>query len=184
MHTAVIYRSHYGATRQYAQWIAQSLNADVLDGKGVHVRDLECYTQLIFGGGLYAGGISGAKFVARHFDRLCEKRLLFFTVGLADPALPETVAAISKTLDQVFDARMRAHIAFFHLRGQMDYAALSPVHRAMMGMLKRMLERKDPAALSDQDRQLLATYGQHPCFMDQSSLAPLLACAREESPSK
>lgn len=179
MQTAVIYRSHYGATRQYAQWIAQALSADLLDGKDIRVQDLCAYEQLIFGGGLYAGGISGAKFLARHFDMLSEKRLLFFTVGLADPSLPETVTAIQQNIENIFDARMRAHIVFFHLRGQMDYASLKPMHRAMMGMLKRMLQKKDPAALSDQDRELLATYGQHLNFMDESSLAPLLVCARQ-----
>lgn len=183
MQTAVIYRSHYGASRQYAQWIALSLHADLLDGKTVRAQDLCRYDQLIFGGGLYAGGINGAKYLAKHFDALSDKRLLFFTVGLADPSLPETVAAIRQNVEKVFDARMLAHITFFHLRGQMDYAALKPMHRAMMGMLKHMLQKKDPALLSDQDRQLLATYGQHPNFMDQGALAPLIACARGVFPA-
>ena len=28
MKTLVVYRSHYGSTRRYAQWLAQALDAD------------------------------------------------------------------------------------------------------------------------------------------------------------
>ena len=31
MKTLVVYRSHYGSTRRYAQWLAQALDADAAE---------------------------------------------------------------------------------------------------------------------------------------------------------
>jgi hypothetical protein len=40
MSTGVIYQSKYGATRQYAEWLAESLQADTLRMRGLDYLDL------------------------------------------------------------------------------------------------------------------------------------------------
>ncbi|MDD5944545.1 MAG: flavodoxin domain-containing protein, partial [Clostridia bacterium] len=84
--TAVIYGSKYGSTKQYAEWIAEELEADVFDVKGSSIDVIEKYDTVIFGGGLYAGGITGLDFIAKNIDRLKNSRLIIFTCGIADPA--------------------------------------------------------------------------------------------------
>lgn len=48
---AVVYQSHYGTTPKYAEWIAESLEADLLNRKKVSVSDLSQYDMIIYGGG-------------------------------------------------------------------------------------------------------------------------------------
>ena len=78
---AVIYKSKYGATKQYAVWIAESLEANIFEATDVSPSLLMEYDVIIFGGGLYANGINGVKLVTKN---PC-KSLVVFTVGLADP---------------------------------------------------------------------------------------------------
>lgn len=77
---AVVYQSHYGTTKKYAEWIAQALDADLLNRKKVSVSELSQYGMIIYGGGLYAGGLLGIDLVSKSKF----KHLVVFTVGLAD----------------------------------------------------------------------------------------------------
>lgn len=83
---AVVYQSKYGATRKYAEWIAKELSCDLFEGKDIKASDLEPYDTIIFGGGLYAGGVSGIKLLTKNFSKFSQKNLVLFTCGLADPA--------------------------------------------------------------------------------------------------
>lgn len=57
--TAVVFKSKYGSTKKYAQWIAEELSCDIFERKNVKSDDLEAYDTVIYGGGLYAGGVKG-----------------------------------------------------------------------------------------------------------------------------
>ena len=94
MKTLVVYRSHYGSTRRYAQWLAQALDADAAEERQADARLVQNYECVIFGGGLYAGSIAGAARMAKLHGALQGKRLAMFTVGLSDPSDPENVKKI------------------------------------------------------------------------------------------
>ena len=182
MKTAVVYTSKYGFTRQYAAWIAEALSCDLLDARGLRPAALEPYDALLFGGGLYAGGVGGISLLTKNFQRLKGKRLALFTCGLADPSDPENVSHIRAGLDKILTPPMGEAVEIFHLRGGIDYARLGPVHRAMMAMLRRMLLGKDPDTLRQEDRELLRTYGQKVDFTDKASIAPILEYMRQAQP--
>ena len=62
----------------------------------------------------------------------------------------------------------------FHLRGGIDYAVLSPRHRAMMAAMCFSLRRKPARQRSAEDQALLETYGKQVDFTDLSALAPIV----------
>ena len=47
---AVVYCSRYGSTKQYAQWLAEDLGADLYDVRRVYKEKLETYDTIVFGG--------------------------------------------------------------------------------------------------------------------------------------
>ena len=61
----VICDSQYGFTEQYARWIAEELGCPCVARKDVKPEQLQKYDGLIYGGGLYAGGVSGLKWFAK-----------------------------------------------------------------------------------------------------------------------
>lgn len=169
--TAIIYKSIYGTTKKYAQWIAEEINGDLFEQSEVKIKDIMKYDKIIYGGGLYASGIAGASFIRKNYQELKNKRIIIFTVGLAST---DDKAVFVPIIEKNFNKEIRDHLTFFHLRGGIDYAKLSVKHRAMMAMLKAVLSRKDVEKLTEDDKELLATYGEKVDFTDRSTLQPLI----------
>ena len=175
----VIYDSQYGFTEQYARWIAEELGCPCAPRKGMKPEQLQKYDRLIYGGGLYAGGVSGFKWFAKQLPALAGKRIALFTCGVADPADPKNVAHIREGIAKVLTPEQMGKIALFHLRGGIDYGKLGFVHRSMMAMLKRSLGSKSEQDLTDEDRQILATYGKIVDFTDRASVRPIIEWAEK-----
>ena len=80
--TVVIYKSKYGATKQYAQWIAEELQCDIIRAEDFKKKDFEKYDNIIFGGGMHGGGIKGLELIKKNKLRLEGKKIVIFAVGL------------------------------------------------------------------------------------------------------
>ncbi len=176
--TVVVFQSKYGATKQYAQWIAEELSCDIFDRKNINATDLEPYDTIIYGGGLYAGGVLGIDLLTKNFDKLRDKNLILFTCGLADPTDTNNTNDIRKSLSKVLTAQMQDKIRVFHLRGAIDYAKLGLMHKAMMAMLHKMTMKKDYDSLRNEDKEMLATYGKVVDFKDKTTALPIVDYVR------
>ncbi len=176
--TVVIYRSKYGYTKQYAEWLAEELEADIHDGANTKPADLSGYDVIIYGGGLYAGGVSGVSLLTKSFPAIRDKSLYLFTVGAADVADEQNIRGIRTELNKVLTPEMQEKITIFHLRGGIDYPRMSFVHRAMMSMLVRMLKKKPENEISNENKMMIETYGQVVDFSDKASIAPLVQAVK------
>ncbi|MDO4337527.1 MAG: flavodoxin domain-containing protein [Eubacteriales bacterium] len=173
--SVVIYESKYGSTKRYAEWIAQALSCPLFERKKFRLKDLSQYEIIIYGGGLYAGGVSGIKLITQNWDILSGKKIVLFTCGIADPKDPDNISAIRTSLGKVLSKEMMDHLQLFHLRGKLDYSGLNLMHRSMMSMLRKMLLKKEPHTLREEDRLLLDTYGKCIDFTDPKSIQSLVA---------
>ena len=175
MSIAVIYRSKYGTTKQYAQWIAEALGAELFERYTIKAARLNDYDMVIYGGGLYAGGISGINLVTKN---PC-KKLVLFTVGLATPENTDYSEILKKNLSP----EMRQSTKVFHLQGGIDYAKLGIVHKGMMAMM--MAITKNTAAkkkeISNDDEEFMATYGKKVCLTNQQSIVPLVEYCKSQT---
>lgn len=163
----VIYKSKYGATKQYAEWIAEALDAELREAKAVKPESLGAYDVVIYGGGLYAGGIAGVKLVTQN----TLKNIVVFTVGLADPAVTD----YSEIRQKAFTPELASKVKLFHLRGGVDYKRLGFVHKLMMRMMKNMIQKKSESERTPDDKEFLNTYGAQVDFASKDSIAPLVA---------
>lgn len=170
----VIYESRYGSTKRYAEWIAEALSCPVFERKKFRPQDFAQYEMILYGGGLYAGGVSGIKLITQNRKLLSGKKVVLFTCGLADPDNPNNVSHIREALTKVLSEEMLEQVRIFHLRGGIDYTRLNFVHKSMMAMMRKMLLKKDSHTLQDEERQLLDTYGKCVDFTDHKSIFPLV----------
>ena len=167
---AVTYKSKYGSTKKYAEWISQKLGADLFDSSKVSYDKLLEYDTIVYGGGLYAGGISGISLITKNFDKLKDKNLVIFTVGLSpteDPNLFKPL--IEKNLTEV----MRQRIKVFNLRGGMDYKKLNLIHKPMMAMLMKIIGKKSPEELTTDEKAMLEVKNEKADFTDINTIEPL-----------
>ena len=171
----VTYESKYGFTKTYAQWLAEDLDADLLPAKEVTAAALQAAGGIVYGGGLYAGGVSGIALLTKNFEALRQKPLYLFTVGAADVADDTNVQHIRASLARVLTPDMLQTIHIYHLRGGMRYSQMSFVHRTMMNVMVAMLRKKPENEQTADDKSMLKTYGQDVDFTDRAALAPLVA---------
>lgn len=167
----VVYESKYGNTKKYAEWIAEEAKADLIEKSAININKLLEYDTIVYGGGLYASGIAGISIITKNYEKIKDKKIIVFTVGLASTDREEVFTPI---IEKNFSKDMYENIKFFHLRGGIDYKKLGLIHRSMMAMLKKTICKKDPNELSNEDKELLATYGKKVDFVDRDTIVPIL----------
>lgn len=166
MKTIVVYKSKYGYTKKYAQWLAESLGCDIKEN--AFLADIMGYDTIIYGGGIYAGRINGAKLITKNLEKLSGKKIVMFAVG-SNPGRPEELEAF---WEKALDKNVREQVPHFYLRGGFDYGKTAGMDRFMMNMLKKMLLKKDD--LTEDEKGLLAAYETSVDFTDRGNLSGLL----------
>lgn len=166
MKTIVVYKSKYGYTKKYAQWLAEELNCDIKEN--AELDDILNYDIIIFGGGMYAGGLNGSKLITKNLSKLTNKKLVLFAVGSNPGRADEIEAFWSRLLNE----KQRGVIKCFYLRGGFDYGKLGKADKFLMNMLRKVLVKKDD--LTDDDKGLLAAYETPVDFTDKENLCGIL----------
>lgn len=175
MKTAIIYKSHYGSTETYAKWLAEDLDADLLQANRVKPADLQKYETIVYGGGLYAGGVHGINLMAKNFETIKDKTFYLFTVGFSDMTSEENIKAIRSNLKQKLPPAMWEKMHIYHLRGGMFYSKMSFLHRMMMKMMINMLRKKPDSELRSDEKDMLKSVNQDTDFTDRAAIALLVA---------
>jgi menaquinone-dependent protoporphyrinogen IX oxidase len=166
--TAVVYRSSTGFTKNYATWLSAELKCDLLEGKKTRVEDLLKYDTIIYGGGLYAVGISGIKLITKNFDKLKDKKIIVFAVG-ASPVREETTKLLREAN---IPAEIDSQIKFFYLRGGFDYNRLNPFMKLLMNLKKQQVKATQDT--NPDAKGFLASY-EHPLdFTNKKYIKPIL----------
>ena len=172
--TAVVYSSKYGYTKQYAQWLAEELNADICECQNLNNVRLVDYSTIVFGSSLYAGRNQGAAALAKCFKHIKDKKVVLFTVGMYDTNSEENIIEINKELNKVITPEIREEIKIFHVRGGIDSQNLSLPHKMMMKVAHSILSKKPENELTDGDRDFLSLYGKKIDFSDKKMLMPII----------
>jgi menaquinone-dependent protoporphyrinogen IX oxidase len=177
--TLVMYHSIYGTTKKYAEWIAEELNGEAISIKKVKKGSLKNYDTIIIGCGLYAGAIKGINLLMNEFEAIKDKRLVYFTCGLADASIPVNGDAIKKRLKQAIPEELHSKIKGFYYQGGINYPKLSFMHKMMMAIVKSRVSKKDPKTLDDEDKAFIETYGKTVDLMNKDKIKELLAFCRD-----
>lgn len=174
MKTIVIYKSKTGFTKQYAEWIAAELKADLFEAARAPLAKLTDYDVIIYGGGLYATGINGVKLIKRNLAKLKGKKVIVFASG-ASPSRAEVLDVIR---NHNFTPAEQQLIRLFYLRGGFDYRKLSPFFKVIMTVLKWSLQRKKNPTPDEQG--MLAAYERPVNFTSRENIKELIAYAEAE----
>ncbi len=141
MNAVVIYKSKYGSTKAYAEWIAEELGCEAKDAKGIKADDLLKYDTIIYGGGLYAEVIAGVSLITKNIEKLKDKKLIVFTTGITPLHVREYYDG--EVLDKNFKPEIRQFIKVFNFMGKMILSELSVPHRSALKMLKKIMSAKE-----------------------------------------
>jgi len=167
---AVIYKSKYGSTKRYAGWIALRLDADLYEVSDIRPRDLDEYDTIIYGGGLYIGNINGLKFLTKNYDRIKNKKIIVFSVGMES----ENNDLNKKIIDKNFDEELINNISLFSFRGTFDYGQLNLIDKLLMKGLRKSISEKSIRDLTEDDKIILEGFKKEVDLCDKKSINLLI----------
>lgn len=174
MNAIVLYKSKYGSTKAYAEWIAEDLGCEAKDAKGVKVDDLLTYDTIIYGGGLYAENIAGASLITKNIEKLKDKKLIIYTTGITPLNVREYYD--HEVLDKNIKPEIRQYIKVYNFMGRMVLSELSAPHRTALKMLKKIMSAKENP--TDLEKMLIELCDADGDFTDRSAIADLVEYAK------
>ncbi len=174
MNAIVIYKTKYGSTKAYAEWIAEDLGCKAVEAKTVKPADLSQYDTIIYGGGLYAEVINGASLITKNLDKLKDKKLIIYTTGITPLDCRDYYDKY--VLEKNFKPGMLDYIRVYNFMGKMVLDELSMVHRAALKTLKKIMSgKKDPTPM---EKMLIDLCDADGDFSDRTQIKELVEYAK------
>lgn len=169
--TIVFYKSKFGTSKDYAYWISNTINCDIYDFSNVTIDKLLNYDTIIFGGGLYTNGINGASIITKNFDKIKDKKIIIFTVGLSSSNDPDF---FNPSLNQLFSKEMQQKIIFFHFPLSINNPSFGYLNNLMLKIFKHIVNKDNLDELSLSEKAFLKAYGHKIDFTNEHTLTKLL----------
>ena len=142
----IIYKSTYGSTRQYAQWLSEETGYKSVELKKVKNKDITDCDVVIFGCPVLAYKPSITKWIQKKWHLLKNKKVVLYTTSgtySEDPKLQEG-------FESSFKPDIKSKIKYFPQGGRMIAADLKPLHKFLMNLGKKM--EKDPKVREEMDK--------------------------------
>jgi len=113
MKTAILYRSFWGTTKQYAEWLHEEIESGIFKHNKVNKQSLLAYDLVILCTGTYAGWISLGGYLKKHWDMLKDKKVVLLVVGSVPTDDESSIRSYEKIPEQI-----RKSIKYFKLIGK------------------------------------------------------------------
>ena len=153
MNGIIIYKSKYGATKKYAEWLKEETGFKAVTISEADVNSLGSYDVIVLGGGVYASGIACVSFLRKIYPKIKDKKIIVFTCG----ASPYD----EKFFNQVVQMNMKGDLTF------MD--------RTLCKMLRKSLSKKDPKDYEVWEEALMSVgEDESGDWTDKSNLEPVI----------
>jgi len=165
----IIYKSKYGATQQYAEWISRQLRLPIADPDIISSNDLTTYDFLVIGTSVYIGKMLLRNWIKKNRTALQGKKLFLFVV-CATPA--SQGAKQRQILESNIPQGLFRQDQVFFLPGRLRIQQLSWRDRFLLKMGARL--EKDPHKKEAMLRDIDAVKSEH--------LNALLQAARQFIP--
>ena len=188
--TIVVYKSKYGTARQYAEWIAEELGCDIRNMDDIKARDLEPYENIIFGGGVHAGGIEGFDTFRKwikpilkdaYFNSFDEqvnfrqdfyksaKKIIVFAVGIN----LQNFDARAELRNVNFDKKWLRPVTCYYLDGKYEPERVQGADKMVMKFTTKLLRDKGLNMNAD-ERALLERIDKGCDLVDRSQIKPIV----------
>ena len=139
MKALILSRSKTGFAERYARYLSSQTGGEVLPLEQAGNLELSQYDAVIFGGGCYAGRISGLRKAMTLCRRQGVEKLIFYGVG----ATPNKAQEQIETLwNQNLSAQEREQYPHFYMQGGLNYEKMSPFSRFLMKLLAKIMKKR------------------------------------------
>ncbi len=173
MNSIIVYGSHYGATKQYAEELSKRTNIKAISFRKVN-QQINDYDNIIYLGGLYAGGVLGMSKTIKKINNISGKKIIIATVGLSDPTDEVNKNNIRNNIKNQISKEVFEKAEIFHLRGGIDYSKLNFAHKTMMKLLYNAVKNLPEEKQTAEDKAMIKTYNKKVSFINFSDLDKII----------
>ena len=170
---AIVYHSKHGSTKQYAEWIAEELGADLYNEPETKAKELSDYEIIVYGGGIYSGGIKGIDFLKKNIRRgFAGKKVIAFAVGIS-VAFEENR---EQCIDINFSKKKIKGIECFFLPGAFDPTEIKGLDKKIIDFTMKLAEGGNTNGFG----ATLIKYMKEGCnLIDRNAIKPLIERIKE-----
>ena len=165
----IIYKSKYGSTRKYAGWLKEATGFEMVEADKAKIDEVAQCDTIIFGGGIYAGGIAGVNFLKKNIAKLKGKKIVAFCCG----ASPFDAGFVNALKERNFSGDLSG-IPLYYCRGAFDLANMHFADKMLCKMLIKSIEKKDPKERDERDEGFLELARTSCDWTDKSYIGPIL----------
>lgn len=168
----ILYKSKYGSTKKYAEWLAEETGFEMVETDKARIEDVCRYDEVILGGGVYASGIAGFSFLKKNWGKLKGKKVIVFMCG----ASPYDEDAFGTVVEFNMKGEL-SQVPCFYARGAFDMPAMTFKDRALCKLLRKAVAKKKPEDCEVWERALMEAPEDQGCdWTDRSYILPILDC--------
>jgi menaquinone-dependent protoporphyrinogen IX oxidase len=157
----IVYKGKYGATRQYAAWIGETLNWPLFTPEQLSEPTLNGADVVIVGGSVYAGRLTLHDWLKKHAHQLLRKKVFLFIVCATPADKKEVLEQIAKNN---VPALLQDLVTVFFFGGRVVINELGWLHKLMLKLASRAT--KDP----EEKQRMIHGFD----AMNKDSILPLL----------
>ncbi len=169
MNGIILYKSKYGATKKYAEWLVEAIGFDCIETDKAKVQQLSKYDVIILGGGIYASGIAGLSFLKKNISKLCGKKIIVF----CDGASPYEEKAFKQIKSHNMKDELKS-IPLVYCRGAWNMDKMSFIDKNLCKMLQKVTAQKSPSEYEPWEQALMEA-GNTVCdWTDKKYIEPIL----------
>ena len=188
--TIVVFKSKYGTAEKYARWIGEELDCPVKSIDEIRARDLEPYENIIYGGGVHAGGIEGFDVFRKWIKPILKdayydsfdvevnfkpeyykpsKKIVCFAVGIN----LQNFEARAELRKVNFDKKWLRPLTCYYLDGKYEPERVQGADKLVMRFTTKLLNDKGLNMTAD-ERLLLERIEKGCDLIDRSQIMPIV----------
>lgn len=180
----VIYKTKYGSTRQYAQWISEELGCKAVPLEEVKPAQLDSYDVIIYGGGIQGGGIRGFDQFKKWIKPFLKngntggnsgKKIIIFSVGINN----QEQECRMQLRDINFDKSYLKPLTCYCFTGAYDPSKIKGIDKIIMGVVRKMAGGKPQSEMTEAEKALLLHIDEGCNLVSKDQIEPLIEDVKE-----
>ena len=143
---AIVYSSKYGHTKQYADWLKEDVDADVIDISKFNITQMLAYKLVIFACGIYGDKLSVMDFVKKNVTAIPVQKTMIMAVGWYTNNSKE---ATEKLIADNYPEQFKGKVPMYVVNSGLNKKQVSKMDSVKLVAAKLAIEKKDGRSTDD-----------------------------------
>lgn len=143
---AVVYSSKYGHTKQYADWLKEDIDADVIDIAKFNITQMMAYKLVIFACGVYADKMAIMDFIKKNVTAIPTQKTMIMAVSWYTN---DSAAAKEKLIAENYPEQFKGSVPLYIVNSGINKKQISKVDSMKLIAAQVSIEKKEGRSSDD-----------------------------------